>query len=90
MAKQTRKTITHTNGDIFIPVKSSLGKYYLQFRRSKAYKLFGVWRTAEATAEPADTDHYIGEVTSDNFDLKNPGYLPFEDVQVMMEMAKKL
>jgi hypothetical protein len=92
MAKQIAKTITRKNGDIFVPVKSFLGQYYLQFRPSKVYNLFGVWRVMEPTSESKPSDVYVGEVHTDSIenDRADSMMLPFEDIRVMMKMAKKL
>jgi len=86
------KTIKNKSGEVFVPVKSFLGQYYLQFRPSKVYRLLGVWRVMEPTPEVKDSDVFIGEVgvnciKSDRADFLE---LPFEDILVIMKMAKKM
>jgi len=92
MAKQIAKTITATNGDVFVPVKSFLGQYYLQFKPSKVYKLLGVWRTMSPTIDSKPSDVYVGEVGVNCIKNSNADImmLPFEDIKVMMDMAKKM
>jgi len=86
------KKITAKNGDIFVPVKSFLGAYYLQFRRSRVYKLYGIWRVLEPTSESKPSDVYVGEVGVDGITNNNADImlLPFEDIKVMMKMVKTL
>jgi hypothetical protein len=92
MAKQIAKTIKHKNGDVFVPVRSFLGQYYLQFRLSKVYNLLGVWRVMEPTPEWGNSDVYVGEVTRNSIENSKSDILmlPFEDIKVMMKMANKM
>jgi len=86
------KKIKCKNGDIFVPVKSFLGQYYLQFRPSKVYNIFGVWRVMEPTSESKPSDVYLGELHTDAIENGRADnmMIPFEDVKIMMKMAKKL
>lgn len=94
MAKRNSKLQIHKveNGDVFVPISSALGHYYLQFRASKIYNLLGIWRVLEPTVEAHPSDVYVGEVTPWAIENKNSDsmLLPFEDIEVIKKMAKKM
>jgi len=86
------KTIKLKNGDVFVPVKSFLGQYYLRFRPSETHNTLIVWRVMEPKSKFSNSDVLVGEVSplSIETDLSDVRMIPFEDMEVIMKMAGKM
>ncbi len=92
--KKMKRTVLE-NGDEYIPVKSFLGVYYLRFYKAPGFKHFIVWRTNGLELDKNSV--LVCKVSPDEIedafkktDIKTGFILPFEEIDVMKEMAKKL
>jgi len=86
------KTIKLKNGDVFVPVESFLGQYYLRFRPSDTHNVLTVWRVMEPISKFSNSDVLVGQIDplSIETDLSDVRMIPFEDIEVMMKMTGKM
>jgi hypothetical protein len=91
----TMKRVATKNGDVFIPMKTVLGVYYLRFHKPAGYNYFEVWRTNEVTLAPTQ-DVFVAIATGNEIRSNSDSstirgfWIPFSEIKEILKMVKKL